>query len=287
MDPLELRRKNFIPTEEFPLRDRARRSSTTRATTTARSTSCSSTSTSTAFRREQASLREQGIHRGVGFSTYVEMCGLAPSRAVGPAGRRPAGRRSGSRRTCACTPPASATVYTGTSPHGQGLETSFAQIVGRPARHRPAERRRDPRRHRTRARGAGTPTARARWRSAARRSRARPRRCRTRPSAIVRAPARGRARGHRARRRQVPGAGLARQGDDDGRDRRRGLHPAEDLPEGMEPGLEEIVVLRPGELRVPVRRARVRGRGGPGDRQGRRSSATSRSTTAARRSTRC
>ena len=38
------------------------------------------------FRREQASLREQGVHRGVGFSTWVEVCGLAPSRAVGPQG---------------------------------------------------------------------------------------------------------------------------------------------------------------------------------------------------------
>ncbi len=43
----------------------------------------------------------------------------------------------------------------------------------------------------------------------------------------------------------------------------------ENLPEGMEPGLDETVVLRPGELRVPVRRARVRRRRRRGDRQGR------------------
>ena len=39
-----------------------------------------------AFRREQAELREKGIHRGIGFSTWMEICGLAPSRVVGPSG---------------------------------------------------------------------------------------------------------------------------------------------------------------------------------------------------------
>ena len=39
-----------------------------------------------AFRAEQATLREHGTLRGVGFSTYTEICGLAPSRAVGPKG---------------------------------------------------------------------------------------------------------------------------------------------------------------------------------------------------------
>jgi carbon-monoxide dehydrogenase large subunit len=45
-----------------------------------------------AFRRDQEAKRAEGVYRGVGFSTWVEVCGLAPSRAVGAAGRRPAGR---------------------------------------------------------------------------------------------------------------------------------------------------------------------------------------------------
>ncbi|HEX2413814.1 MAG TPA: molybdopterin cofactor-binding domain-containing protein, partial [Thermoleophilaceae bacterium] len=81
------------------------------------------------FRREQAELRKQGIHRGVGFSTWVEVCGLAPSRAVGPqgVGLQAAFYESANVRV---TPTGSAIVYSGTSPHGQGIDTSFAQIAG-------------------------------------------------------------------------------------------------------------------------------------------------------------
>jgi aerobic carbon-monoxide dehydrogenase large subunit len=65
----------------------------------------------------------------VGFSTWVEVCGLAPSRAVGPqgVGLQAAFWESANVRV---TPTGSAIVYTGTSPHGQGLDTSFAQIAG-------------------------------------------------------------------------------------------------------------------------------------------------------------
>ena len=77
-------------------------SSTTRATTTRRSTSCSSTSTWTRSAREQQELRSEGIYRGIGFSTYTEICGLAPSRITGPGGvgSRPA---AGSPRWSAST----------------------------------------------------------------------------------------------------------------------------------------------------------------------------------------
>ncbi|MEA2479007.1 MAG: aerobic carbon-monoxide dehydrogenase large subunit, partial [Thermoleophilaceae bacterium] len=81
-----------------------------------------------AFRREQEELRGQGIHRGIGFSTYVEVCGLAPSRAVGPqgVGLQAAFWESAVVRV---TPSGTATVFSGASPHGQGLDTSFAQIA--------------------------------------------------------------------------------------------------------------------------------------------------------------
>ena len=61
-------------------------SSTTPATTTARSTSCSRTSTSTRSAASRRSCASQGMYRGIGFSTYMEICGLAPSRVVGPSG---------------------------------------------------------------------------------------------------------------------------------------------------------------------------------------------------------
>jgi aerobic carbon-monoxide dehydrogenase large subunit len=127
MDPLEVRRRNFIPKEEFPF--------TTALGITYDSGDYAGTLDKLlekfdldAFRREQAELRERGIHRGVGFSTYVEVCGLAPSRAVGPQG---VGLNSAFWESAMVRvhPSGSATVFTGTSPHGQGHDTGFAQIA--------------------------------------------------------------------------------------------------------------------------------------------------------------
>jgi carbon-monoxide dehydrogenase large subunit len=80
------------------------------------------------FRREQQELRARGTYRGIGLSTYVEVCGLAPSRAVGPqgVGLQAAFWESANVRV---HPSGSATVYSGASPHGQGLDTSYAQIA--------------------------------------------------------------------------------------------------------------------------------------------------------------
>ena len=74
-------------------------------------------------------MREQGKYRGVGLSTYVEVCGLAPSRAVGPQG---VGLQAAFWESAVVRvhPSGSATVFSGASPHGQGLDTSFAQIAG-------------------------------------------------------------------------------------------------------------------------------------------------------------
>ena len=127
VDRLEMRRKNFIPKDDFPAEvaigliydsgdyhgtlDRLLEHVDVEA-----------------FRNEQAELREQGVHRGIGFSTYVEICGLAPSRVVGPSG---VGLQGGFWESAIVRvhPSGSATVYTGSSPHGQGHETGFAQIV--------------------------------------------------------------------------------------------------------------------------------------------------------------
>ncbi len=127
MDRLELRRKNFIPKEDFPA-----------AVATGVIYDSGDYAKSLdkllehvdvdAFRSEQASLREQGIYRGLGFSTYTEICGLAPSRITGPAG---VGVQAGLWESAMVRVhnTGAVTVYSGTSPHGQGLETSFAQIV--------------------------------------------------------------------------------------------------------------------------------------------------------------
>ncbi|MBB4664878.1 xanthine dehydrogenase family protein molybdopterin-binding subunit [Conexibacter arvalis] len=83
------------------------------------------------FRREQEQLRsdpDRPVYRGVGFSTYVEICGLGPSRALGPDGWGMQGGYFESAQV-RVLPTGGVMVYTGTSPHGQGLETSMAQIV--------------------------------------------------------------------------------------------------------------------------------------------------------------
>jgi carbon-monoxide dehydrogenase large subunit len=79
-------------------------------------------------RREAEELRSKGIYRGIGFSTYTEICGNAPTRMVGPEafGLQGGGWESASVRVHAS---GTVTLYTGTSPHGQGHETGFAQIV--------------------------------------------------------------------------------------------------------------------------------------------------------------
>ncbi|HKI91860.1 MAG TPA: molybdopterin cofactor-binding domain-containing protein, partial [Gaiellaceae bacterium] len=81
-----------------------------------------------AVRRDQEARRERGDPKqlGVGFSTYVEMCGLAPSRILG-AIRYGAG--GWDTATIRCLPTGTVQVLTGTSPHGQGHETAWSQIV--------------------------------------------------------------------------------------------------------------------------------------------------------------
>src|SRR5207244_13650884 len=80
------------------------------------------------LRREQAARRERGDSRelGIGFSTYLEMCGLAPSRILA-AIRYSAGGWDAA--TVRFLPTGTVQVLIGTSPHGQSHVTTFSQIV--------------------------------------------------------------------------------------------------------------------------------------------------------------
>ncbi|MCK9515472.1 MAG: xanthine dehydrogenase family protein molybdopterin-binding subunit [Ottowia sp.] len=75
--------------------------------------------------RRQAS-EARGLKRGIGYSSYIEACGLAPSNVVGALGGRAGLFESGQVRV---NPTGSVTVFTGSHSHGQGHETSFAQLV--------------------------------------------------------------------------------------------------------------------------------------------------------------
>jgi carbon-monoxide dehydrogenase large subunit len=127
MDPVEVRRKNFIPPEDFPYETPYGITYDSGNYEAALDRALEIIDMD-AFRAEQESLRSQGILRGIGFSTYTEICGLAPSRAVGPSGF---GLGIGLYESALVRvhPTGSVTVYTGASPHGQGHETGFAQIV--------------------------------------------------------------------------------------------------------------------------------------------------------------
>ncbi|HLG13096.1 MAG TPA: glyceraldehyde dehydrogenase subunit alpha [Blastocatellia bacterium] len=120
MDPLDVRRKNFPKPDEFPFQ-------------TATGLFYDSGNYEAALdkameiagykklRDEQKKARADGKLIGIGVSTYVEICAIGPSQAT-PAG----GWESATVRV---EPTGKVTVLTGISPHGQGQETSFAQIA--------------------------------------------------------------------------------------------------------------------------------------------------------------
>ncbi|HEY3019701.1 MAG TPA: xanthine dehydrogenase family protein molybdopterin-binding subunit, partial [Solirubrobacteraceae bacterium] len=127
MDPLEVRRKNFIPKEDFPAAVAVGIVYDSGDYDGALDKLLQNFDLD-AFRREQEDARSRGRYLGVGFSTYMEICGVAPSRVVGPSG---VGLQGGFWESAVVRvhPSGSVTVFTGTSPHGQGHETGFAQIV--------------------------------------------------------------------------------------------------------------------------------------------------------------
>jgi aerobic carbon-monoxide dehydrogenase large subunit len=80
------------------------------------------------LRREQQASggRRDGRLLGVGVSTYIEMCGLAPSQVLAAVKATAGGWEAATIR---CHPTGKVTVVTGTSPHGQGHVTTWAQIT--------------------------------------------------------------------------------------------------------------------------------------------------------------
>ncbi len=78
------------------------------------------------LRREQAEARAKGRYIGIGLVTYVEICGLGPSQVAGAIGFQGGLWESAIVRV---HPSGKVNVFIGASPHGQGEETTFAQIV--------------------------------------------------------------------------------------------------------------------------------------------------------------
>ncbi len=78
------------------------------------------------LRQQQTQLRQEGRYLGVGVTTYVEMCGLGPSQVAGAVGF---GGGLWESAIVRFHPSGKVNVMIGTSPHGQGEETTFAQVI--------------------------------------------------------------------------------------------------------------------------------------------------------------
>jgi carbon-monoxide dehydrogenase large subunit len=78
------------------------------------------------FAARKADSAKRGKLRGIGYASYIEACGLAPSNIAGALGARAGLFEAGEVRV---NPTGSVTVFTGSHSHGQGHETTFAQIV--------------------------------------------------------------------------------------------------------------------------------------------------------------
>jgi carbon-monoxide dehydrogenase large subunit len=125
MDVAEFRRKNLVPAAEFPYQtpvafqydsgnyepalDRALQMVNYRK-----------------FRADQEAARKEGRYLGVGFATYIEACGPAPSAVAGALGAQAGLWESAQVRV---HPTGKITVFTGSHTHGQGHETTFAQLA--------------------------------------------------------------------------------------------------------------------------------------------------------------
>lgn len=78
------------------------------------------------FEARKTASAAKGLLRGIGYSSYIEACGIAPSNIAGALGARAGLFECGEVRV---HPTGSVTVFTGSHSHGQGHETTFAQVV--------------------------------------------------------------------------------------------------------------------------------------------------------------
>jgi len=125
IDRVELRRRNFIPSDAFPYQTPVALQYDS-GDYTATLDACLKAADYAGFPARQAAAKAQGKLRGIGVSTYLEACGIAPSAVVGSLGARAGLYEVANVKI---HPTGSVTVYTGTHSHGQGHETTLAQLV--------------------------------------------------------------------------------------------------------------------------------------------------------------
>jgi carbon-monoxide dehydrogenase large subunit len=124
-DPAEFRRKNFIAASKFPYQTPVAFQYDSGNYEPALNRALQMLDYKT-LRAEQEAAREQGRYLGIGFATYIEACGPAPSQVAGALGAQAGLWESAHVRV---HPTGKITVYTGSHSHGQGHETTFAQLA--------------------------------------------------------------------------------------------------------------------------------------------------------------
>ncbi|PSQ03056.1 carbon monoxide dehydrogenase [Halobacteriales archaeon QS_4_69_31] len=125
MDPAEIRKKNFLDPDDFPYETPVAMEydSGDYHKTLERAMEAVGYDE---FRERQEQAREEGRYLGIGFSCYIEACGIAPSELVGELGAGAGLWESGLVRF---TPSGTVRAMSGSSGHGQGHDTTFSQIL--------------------------------------------------------------------------------------------------------------------------------------------------------------
>jgi aerobic carbon-monoxide dehydrogenase large subunit len=123
IDPAELRRRNFIRSFPYATPVGLTYDTGDYDATLNRAVELADVA---GFEARKAASAARGLKRGIGYSAYIEACGLAPSSVAGALGARAGLFEAGEVRV---HPTGKVTVYTGSHSHGQGHETTFAQVV--------------------------------------------------------------------------------------------------------------------------------------------------------------
>jgi aerobic carbon-monoxide dehydrogenase large subunit len=125
IDRVEIRRRNFIPADAFPYQTPVALQYDSGDYQTTLAVALKNADWA-GFEARRAAAKARGKLRGIGISTYLEACGIAPSAVVGSLGARAGLYEVANIRV---HPTGSVTVFTGSHSHGQGHETTFAQLV--------------------------------------------------------------------------------------------------------------------------------------------------------------
>ncbi|MBI5258778.1 MAG: xanthine dehydrogenase family protein molybdopterin-binding subunit [Burkholderiales bacterium] len=123
IDPAEIRRRNFITSFPYATPVGLTYDTGDYDATMRRAIELADVA---GFPARRAASEAKGLKRGLGYSAYIEACGIAPSSVAGALGARAGLFEAGEVRV---HPTGKVTIFTGSHSHGQGHETTFAQVV--------------------------------------------------------------------------------------------------------------------------------------------------------------